>query len=218
MGKRSCLLFSPILSDRQGSAKDRERQGNSHLGISTVDHADLVPTTPAHHHHEASHTTQRRRPITPSTHAGEASSFTGSPDAVCSALIRRSLSSRGLSQRTVDIITESWKPSTRKQYHSAIRKWLHFCIERSVHPIQASVAQALDYLSELHLGGAEYSTVNTARSALSALLWSTADTSEKFGTHSLVTLFMRGVFNLRPQLLDIRTLGTLIYYFVLLVI
>ncbi len=160
----------------------------------------MVPKTTAYHHYDATHTSQGSQPIAPAKHTREMSSLTGSASAMCSSLIRRSLSSRGLSPRTIDIITESWRPNTRKQYYSAFTKWLHFCVERAVHPIQATVGQALDFLSSLYHGGAEYSTVNTTRSALSALLWSTTDSPVKFGSHPLVTRFMRGVFNLRPQL------------------
>ena len=88
----------------------------------------------------------------------------------------------------------------RRQSISSIRKRLQFCSKRSVDPVQTTVSAGLDFLTELVHSGAEYSSVNTARSALSALLWSHSDSEIKFGSHPLVTRFMRGVYNIRPQL------------------
>ena len=62
------------------------------------------------------------------------------------------------------------------------------------------MSSALDFLTELVDEGAHYSTVNTARCALSSLLWTDDHKSGTFGNHPLVVRFMRGVYNLRPLL------------------
>ena len=52
----------------------------------------------------------------------------------------------------------------------------------------------LDYFTELFVKGSGYSTINTARSALSSILISTVC------AHPLVSRFMKGVFNKRPPI------------------
>lgn len=46
--------------------------------------------------------------------------------------------------------------------------------------------------------GSSYSTINTARSALSTLLL--VDGRKNFGSHPLVVRFMKGIFNIRPPM------------------
>lgn len=55
---------------------------------------------------------------------------------------------------------------------------------------------ALDFLTELFEEGLSYSTVNTARCALSSLLLPVDNVT--FGCQIVVIRFMKGVFNLRP--------------------
>lgn len=53
-------------------------------------------------------------------------------------------------------------------------------------------------MADLYQGGVGYSAVNTARSALSTAI--VLPGGDKFGSHSLVTRFMKGVFETRPSL------------------
>ena len=46
----------------------------------------------------------------------------------------------------------------------------------------------------LHSQGLSYSSINTARSALSSIL--KLDNCDNFGTHPLVTRFMKGIYEL----------------------
>ena len=55
---------------------------------------------------------------------------------------------------------------------------------------------ALDFLTELFEAGLSYSTINTARCALSTLLLPVGNIT--FGCQAVVIRFMKGVYNLRP--------------------
>lgn len=66
-----------------------------------------------------------------------------------------------------------------------------------MHPFQTSVEVILEFLTELFHSGAGYSTINTARSALSTFI---SVDNFSVGQHPLVKHFLRGVFNLRPSL------------------
>ena len=86
------------------------------------------------------------------------------------SVIRESLQSKGISQCTLSIIMSSWRDSTRKQYGTYLQKWQRFCSRRGADLISPTVNQVLDFLTELHDSNCGYSALNTARSALSALI------------------------------------------------
>jgi hypothetical protein len=86
--------------------------------------------------------------------------------------------------------------SSMKLYDTYMRRWKTYCVTHDIPILKASIAQGLAFLQTLVHQGLGYSAVNTARSALSAVLIFPNGVS--FGSHSDVTLYMKGVFNLRP--------------------
>jgi len=76
---------------------------------------------------------------------------------------------------------------------------MQFCSERTANPIKPSPALLVDYLDSLYQKGLGYSSLNTARSAVSSLT-AIDNINKTIGEHPLVTRFMRGVFSNRPSL------------------
>ena len=74
--------------------------------------------------------------------------------------------------------------------------WKQFCSARGIHDRVASVGPVLEFLADLHSKGHRYSSLNTARAALSALL--SLNVKDKVGQHELVKRFMKGVFEQDP--------------------
>ena len=109
--------------------------------------------------------------------------------------IRQFYSNQGLSTSSVDIIMSSWRSSTYSQYNTYIRRWQTFCETRLCNPVNPPVSIAIDFLTSLFTAGLSYSSINTARSALSSLFQ-----IPDFGINPTVKRFMRGVFQLRPSL------------------
>ena len=107
----------------------------------------------------------------------------------------QAVSSQHVSPRVADIIAASWRDSTKKQYQTYLEKWQTYCGGRGINPISASIAEGLDFLEELHETGVGYSAMNTARSALSTVIELRGST---FGSHHLVSRFMKGIFERRP--------------------
>ena len=96
-------------------------------------------------------------------------------------------------------IIQGWRGGTRKQYASYLKRWELYCGERKIDPFSASVIQSVNFLSELYQKHQlSYSALNTARSALSPII--VPSWGGTFGSHPLVTRFLRGVFNTRPSL------------------
>ena len=114
------------------------------------------------------------------------------------SVIRQSLQSKGIPPHTLNIIMSSWRESTQGQYGTYLQKWQNFCSRRSVDPISPTINQVLEFFTELYDNNCGYSALNSARSALSALISLPRDLS--IGNHPLITRFLKGVFQIQPAL------------------
>jgi integrase len=112
--------------------------------------------------------------------------------------VREKLRRQGISQEASNIIMASWRPATQAVYRAAIHKWVLFCTREEINPVRATIAAVLNCLTEEFAKGNSYSSVNTLRSAISAILAPIDGTPA--GSHPLIKRFMSGVFNIRPSL------------------
>ena len=111
--------------------------------------------------------------------------------------IRKSFSHLHLPAEVAKVVMASWRASTKKQYHTHINKWLDFCRQRQIDPYKPGLTVALQFLHTLHDNELSYSAINTARSALSTIL--TIEGAKTFGTHPVVSRYLKGVFlNRKP--------------------
>ena len=110
-------------------------------------------------------------------------------------LIRQSIQAQGIYGEACDIICDLWRDSTKKQYGTYIRRWAAFCVKRNKNPLSAPVAVVLEFLTELYNLGLGYSAINTARSAVSAVLH--VENHKAMAFHPLVVRFMKGFFEKR---------------------
>ena len=113
------------------------------------------------------------------------------------SLVRRQLRERGISSPGTDIIMASWRPATAKQYQPHVNRWLQFCDTGRISPLNPTVTEIVNFLSDTFHRGVGYESVNTARGALSSL--GIVVDGCRAGNHPLVNRFLRGVFNLRPS-------------------
>ncbi|XP_071127737.1 uncharacterized protein [Mytilus edulis] len=112
--------------------------------------------------------------------------------------LRNKMCEGGVSAEAADIIINSWRDSTKKQYGTYIKKWLLFCDKEKTDRFDPSVNSVLKFLLELHLNGLGYSAVNTAKSAVSSFVY--LITNVQIGKHFHVKQFMKGIFNKKPVL------------------
>ena len=111
--------------------------------------------------------------------------------------IRESFSHLQLPEQVTKVLMASWRTSTKKQYHTYINKWLDFCHQRQTNPYKPGLSVALQFLQTLYDNELSYSAINTARSALSTII--TIDGPNTFGTHPVVSRYLKGVFlNRKP--------------------
>ncbi|ODM93878.1 Tyrosine recombinase XerC [Orchesella cincta] len=107
------------------------------------------------------------------------------------------LETLNLPKTTLELLQASCAPGTWKQDHAVTKQWFAFCTTNHViKPHKPSIAQVLQFLSELFDKGSSYISINTARSALSIILHSID--GEKVGCHPLVVRLLKGVSRRRP--------------------
>ncbi len=111
--------------------------------------------------------------------------------------VRKQLTTLGIPDSSAKIIMSSWRDGTKSQYQTYISKWSEFCSTTNCEFFNPPITKIIEFLTELFQRGLSYSTINSARSALSALCQTTNHTIP-FGQHPLVKRFMKGIFELRP--------------------
>ena len=112
--------------------------------------------------------------------------------------LRNSFRQYQVSANVADILMASWRSGTQKQYKVYLEIWMDFCRQRKTNYYSPEISDALDFLMSLYSKGLSYSTINTARSALSTILNIQGCTT--FGSHPLVIRFLKGIFEKRkPQ-------------------
>jgi len=135
-----------------------------------------------------------------SSRVPETSPIEEKAESVSLSFMRRLYKNRGFSERATNIVLQSRHQSSQKQYDTHIRKWLLFCTKRQADPIHPTISMAVDFLTTLYDEGLSYSSINSARCALSAILESPASAYSTFGEHPDVKRFMKGIFQSRPPL------------------
>ena len=104
-----------------------------------------------------------------------------------------------LSQNSIDLLMSSWSTGTRKQYTTYVNKWQSHCKERHINPTNPGITEVADFLSELFkTSDVEYSAMNTAKSALSAVIEPIDGLT--VGSHPLIKRIMKGMFKTKPSL------------------
>ena len=112
------------------------------------------------------------------------------------AAIGRSFVEQGLPQRVVDLLLAGNRPATISAYDSGWRSWCDWCLQRRENPLSASLANVLDFLTELHLAKKSYSCINSHRSMLSKSL--PHIDRRPVGIHPLVMTLLKACYNLNP--------------------
>ena len=111
---------------------------------------------------------------------------------------RRSLASKGISDKAAKLILDSRGEISISSYELAWRQWAGWCGKRKVDPFRCSLKFVRDCLSDLFEKGLAYRTINVHRSAI----WAYHEPLHGFpiGQLPLVCSLLSGVFNHRaPQ-------------------
>lgn len=104
-----------------------------------------------------------------------------------------------ISKANLDICLAGLADGTKSQYEYHLRSLESFCLARKwADFLNIPLDLALDFLRSLLQQGKSYSTINSARSAISQYVQITDGDSQPFGAHPIVNKFMKGVFRTNP--------------------
>ncbi|VEN62537.1 unnamed protein product [Callosobruchus maculatus] len=109
----------------------------------------------------------------------------------CGDFVKLAFTRKDIPGDTIDIMTASLSKNTLKQYNSTFSKWWGFCRGEIETILQPNAQKILAFLKTEFDKGAQYSTLNTHRSALNLIC--------DGGNSEIVVRFMKGIFKLRPQ-------------------
>ena len=80
--------------------------------------------------------------------------------------LRKSFAEEGISERASDLIVSSRREGTLSSYSSTWNKWVSWCVEQDVDPVQCNVNWVLVFLAFKFESGYEYRKIGKHRSAL----------------------------------------------------
>ena len=73
---------------------------------------------------------------------------------------------------------------------------MQFCGRRDIDPLSPPIVQVADFLTDMFENGKEYSTINVARPALSAI--GIKHEGTLIGSHPIICRLLKGIFNKKP--------------------
>ena len=111
------------------------------------------------------------------------------------------------SEKAANIVLQSWCQSSQKQYDVHIKNWLFVRTEGRADPIFPSIYMAVEFQTILYEKGFSYTSINSARCALSAILETHGSAHPTFGEHPDVKGFRKALSKAHPHFLVITKLG-----------
>ncbi|RLU19489.1 hypothetical protein DMN91_008046 [Ooceraea biroi] len=126
------------------------------------------------------------------TNSQDSSSGMEYPFPGSSEVIRQAFGAQTVPSAALEVMIASLAPSTIKQYTRPLRTWWTFCQTHGISPYAPDIARVLEFLSQELRHSNSYSTLNTARSAISLI------SSTEIGNHPLVKRFCKGASYLKP--------------------
>lgn len=214
------LCFPTILFDKQVPAEGRV--GTSHCPdvSAPLANASMVCKDVESPDRQASSVVCDQR--SPFSSNERQRSSTGSKTSITGMqAVRKQFIDCDVPEAVADVLMSSWRSGTQKQYDTYIRKWCSFCVEEKINSLHPNVTSVLKFLHSLHVQNLAYSTLNTARSALSSFLigFKFGGTQYGMSDHPLIVRYMKGVFNLcrpTPRYVDTWDIQPVLNYLELL--
>ena len=105
------------------------------------------------------------------------------------------MSDQGISREASELILKSCRTGTQKQHRTYLE---NYSVLQGKNPLCGTKTNGIDLLVTQQKRVLTYSSLNTARCALAAVIL--LPNGNTFGNHPLVTRLMKGVFESRPTL------------------
>ena len=199
MGQNFPISVPAILPDRESADKTAEREsGTSNSDSSTLAGASLVPGGPRNASCTPLPLAKLKTNTTESRQRTPSNDNVGEPKTSGISYLKQLLETKGISGNTAEIMLKAKKDSTAGAYAPCWGKWVLWCGQRKIDPVNATVKDILLFLTSLFENGLQYRTIGVYRSAISA--YHRAVEGKPVGQHPDICTFMGGVDNLRPPM------------------
>ena len=187
----SCCSASKDLTE------DKERSGNLIVDSSSMERPTLVPsatgTVNRLSYSSADDREDNLSPVRPS----DDPSVMANAETSCMAACRSRLQATGLSDEVCKILQSSWRQTTQKRYEGPWKLWSSWCLQRNLDPFSAAVVDVLAFLAEqFNMRGLACRTISVYKACFSQI--HNAVEGQQLGNLSIVSRFMKGVFQLKP--------------------
>ena len=143
------LCISAFQRHCQTATESEKGRGNDHLDSSPMADTTLVrgstPTATTASFGDKGNT----------THFTPGPQTTGRPpagretDPVGLSYLRKYYEDQGFTKSVADIMTNSKRPSTHKQYHTYLTQWFAYCSTTGINPTTPSVQQTLAFIDKI---------------------------------------------------------------------
>ena len=194
------LCIPTILPNNKGYQESGQGSSTTHdIDNPLMVNTTMVPMLTKDDNRKPNHPTTIPQPIEESKAGKSSTNQRVKPHISGMEHIRSSLTARGISEDTSKIISNSRTEGTRTTYDYAWSKWMGWCSQREIDPLNSTIGKILDFLTYYyHEKNAKYRYLGVFRSAISA--YHKPIEGFKVGDHPLVSAFMAGVNNLRPPM------------------
>ena len=188
----------PMVLDSSLVESNEAAESQSSDDHATLDHTTMVPVDSRNAGGLPTPPSGNPRIGSITDNPGRLHNETGGTRSSCMAYLRESFASRGISAEASDLLLSSWRTKTKSNYNSLFTKWLDWCQPRDRNPAAGPIEDVINFLASLHKEGYQYRSLNSYRSAISAV--HAEIDGYKVGQHPLVTRMLKGAFNERPPL------------------
>ena len=190
------LCKPPMVLDSSLPQPDKAAEGQISHDHTTLDHTTMVSNDPGDARKLSMPSLSNSRPGNSANRSGRLHNETWGTGTSCTAYLKESFTSQGISTEASNLLLSSWR--TKTNYNSLFTKWVDWCQPRDRNPATGPIEDVINFLAYLHKEGYQYWSLNSYRSAISAV-HAEVD-GYPVGQHPLVTRMLKGTFNERPPL------------------
>jgi len=195
MGKHVCICVSSDLPHSESPEPYVATPLRNHSNCTSMATSPLVHTTASVTDSMSNSVTSSIR-FASSTKDSNLSPKTRTVQINSMEAIDRQFQKKGFSEQSRQLLRASWRSGTQKDYNAKFRKFNSWCSSRQINPIDASLVQVSDFLTDLFHDGLQYRTIAGYRSMLSMVL--PPVDGFKIGQHPDIIRLIKGVFHSRP--------------------
>ena len=191
------LCLSPFLSNTDNTKESQKRRSENFTYYPNMVQPTMVPITAESELSTSKTPTQIRKADYRLKRRTSSSADTKNFPTSRLEYIRRQARSDGISKASANIIAQGTRNSTQKTYQHAWKNWISWNIKQQSNPYDTTIANVVQYLTDLFHKGLQVNSINIHRSALSGTL--PYIDGCPVGQHKLVVQLFNGMYNIRPK-------------------